>query len=81
MAQGQSDVIETFQKAPPRVVVNLEGGDDGAARHQARLEVNGPDDAWNRFREVIQWYGEVRETGGYREYYSNPARGTLQGGR
>jgi hypothetical protein len=46
----------------------------------ARLEVAGPDDAWNRLREVITWFGEIQDAGGYRAYYSDPARGTLQGG-
>jgi len=46
----------------------------------ARLEVNGPDDAWNRLREVATWFGDVRAAGGYRAYYKDGARGTLQGG-
>ncbi|MCC6234665.1 MAG: hypothetical protein IT580_18630 [Verrucomicrobiales bacterium] len=47
----------------------------------ARLEVNGPDDAWKRLREILAWYAEVREAGGYRQYYAAGAgRGTLQGG-
>ncbi|MBL9128141.1 MAG: hypothetical protein JNL97_10860, partial [Verrucomicrobiales bacterium] len=46
----------------------------------ARLETSGPDDAWARLRDVANWYGEVRKAGGYRAYYADPARGTLQGG-
>lgn len=46
----------------------------------ARLEVNGPDDAWGRLREVIAWFDDVRRAGGYRKYYAAPGRGTLQGG-
>jgi len=46
----------------------------------ARLETNGPDDAWNRLSDVLQWFGEVQHEGGYREYYKAPDRGTLQGG-
>jgi len=47
----------------------------------ARLEVDGPDRAWERLREVLAWYGEVQDAGGYRPYYADPARGaTLQGG-
>lgn len=46
----------------------------------ARLQVNGPEDAWNRLRAVADWFGEVQAAGGYRAYYKAPARGTLQGG-
>ena len=46
----------------------------------ARLEVNGPDDAWARLREVVAWFEEVQQAGGYRKYYADKARGTLQGG-
>lgn len=46
----------------------------------ARLEVSGPDDAWRRLREILAWFGEVQEAGGYRAYYAVPGRGTLQGG-
>lgn len=46
----------------------------------ARLRVNGPDDAWQRLRQIIDWFAEVQKAGGYREYYKVPGRGTLQGG-
>ena len=46
----------------------------------ARLKTNGPDDAWKRLREVIEWFREVQSEGGYRAYYAKPGRGTLQGG-
>lgn len=46
----------------------------------ARLKTNGPDDAWRRLREILDWFGEVQTAGGYRAYYSTPERGTLQGG-
>ncbi len=46
----------------------------------ARLEVNGPDDAWNRLREILQWFDEVQKAGGYRKYYADKTHGTLQGG-
>ena len=46
----------------------------------ARLKVNGPDDAWKRLREIAQWFREVEAEGGYRRYYAEPGRGTLQGG-
>ncbi len=46
----------------------------------ARLRVNGPDDAWQRLRQIIDWFAEVQKAGGYREYYKVPGRGILQGG-
>ena len=46
----------------------------------ARLMVNGPDDAWARLRTLLRWFGDVQAEGGYREYYRDPSRGTLQGG-
>jgi hypothetical protein len=46
----------------------------------ARLEVNGPDDAWGRLQEILAWFGEVEAEGGYRAYYAKPGRGLLQGG-
>lgn len=47
----------------------------------ARLEVLGPDNAWQRLREILAWEKEVCEAGGYREYYKDGTRGTtLQGG-
>jgi hypothetical protein len=46
----------------------------------SRLSVRGPDDAWARLEEVIRWYDEVQAAGGYREYYKDGSRGSLQGG-
>ncbi len=46
----------------------------------ARLKVQGPDDAWNRLKAILDWFGEVQAEGGYRAYYAKPGRGTLQGG-
>lgn len=46
----------------------------------ARLQVNGPDDALRRLKEITSWFGEVQRAGGYRKYYTNSYRGTLQGG-
>jgi hypothetical protein len=48
-----------------------------------RLRTNGPDDAWKRLQEILMWFGEVQQAGGYRCYYSADKaaeRGTLQGG-
>lgn len=44
------------------------------------LRVDGPDDAWRRLREILVWFDETQAAGGYRAYYSDPAKGTLQGG-
>ncbi len=46
----------------------------------ARLKTRGPDDAWRRLRAIIGWFAEVQAAGGYRDYYAQPGRGTLQGG-
>ena len=46
----------------------------------ARLKTNGPDDAWQRLREILAWFRDVQAEGGYRAYYAKPGRGTLQGG-
>ena len=47
----------------------------------ARLATLGPDDAWRRLREILDWYAEVQKEEGYRAYYApEKGRGTLQGG-
>lgn len=47
----------------------------------ARLKVLGPDDAWKRLKEILNWEKDVWAAGGYREYYKDGKRGTtLQGG-
>lgn len=45
----------------------------------ARLKTRGPDDAWQRLQEILDWFEVVQGEGGYRAYYSKPGRGTLQG--
>jgi hypothetical protein len=45
----------------------------------ARLAMRGPDDAWRRLREIIAWFDETQRAGGYRAYYRDGSRGTLQG--
>jgi len=45
----------------------------------ARLMVNGPDDTWLRLKETLLWFEETQAAGGYREYYKDPSRGTMQG--
>ena len=46
----------------------------------ARLAVDGADDAAQRLKETAAWFDETQAAGGYRAYYSDPARGTMQGG-
>jgi hypothetical protein len=46
----------------------------------SRLDILGPDSAWQRLREIIEWYHEVQDFGGYRNYYADGSKGTtLQG--
>jgi len=46
----------------------------------ARLHHLGPDNAWQRLKEIVAWEKEVREAGGYRKYYEDGKHGTtLQG--
>ena len=45
-----------------------------------RIRYRGPDDAYARLKEILDWYSEVWDGGGYREYYARPGWGTLQGG-
>lgn len=46
----------------------------------ARLHTLGPDNAWQRLKEIVDWEKEVRNAGGYREYYKEGKQGTtLQG--
>ena len=45
-----------------------------------RLLVDGPDDTWKRLQEILVWFDETQAAGGYREYYKDASRGTLQGG-
>jgi len=46
----------------------------------ARLKTAGPDDAWQRLREIARWYDETQAHSGYRNYYAaDAARGTMQG--
>jgi hypothetical protein len=46
----------------------------------ARLKVRGADDAWSRLQEVLRWFEEVEQAGGYRRYYDGSRPGRLQGG-
>ncbi|MBN1903302.1 hypothetical protein JW926_18430 [Candidatus Sumerlaeota bacterium] len=47
----------------------------------SRLKILGADNAWERFREILEWDRETQDAGGYRAYYANGDKGTtLQGG-
>lgn len=46
----------------------------------SRLKVRGADDCWQRLQEILEWFGEVQEAGGYRAYYKDIDGVTLQGG-
>lgn len=47
----------------------------------ARLTTLGPDSAWERLQQILDWYAEVHAAGGYRAYYDGRSRpGKLQGG-
>jgi len=47
----------------------------------ARLQILGPDNAWQRLMEILAWEEEVHTEGGYRKYYEGGKQGTtLQGG-
>ncbi len=45
----------------------------------ARIKILGPDDAWKRLRQIVEWFDEVQRAGGYRKYYDGTRDGTLQG--
>jgi len=45
----------------------------------ARLKVLGPDNAWERLREILAWFAEVQAAGDYRKYYDGTREGSLQG--
>jgi uncharacterized lipoprotein YddW (UPF0748 family) len=45
----------------------------------ARVKVLGPDNAWERLREVLRWFEEVQAAGGYRKYYNGSREGSMQG--
>lgn len=45
----------------------------------ARLATLGPDNAWNRLKEIGKWFDETQAAGGYRKYYDGSREGTMQG--
>jgi hypothetical protein len=47
----------------------------------SRLRAYGADNTLQRLKEITQWFDEVQNAGGYREYYKDGKQGTtLQGG-
>jgi hypothetical protein len=46
----------------------------------ARLRTAGPADAARRLKEICRWFDETQAAGGYRNYYRDRSRGTMQGG-
>jgi hypothetical protein len=46
----------------------------------AILQTEGADACGARLGEILKWFDETQAAGGYREYYKDPARGTMQGG-
>lgn len=47
----------------------------------ARLQELGPDNAWARLEEILDWEADIWDAGGYRTYYADGEHGTtLQGG-
>ena len=46
----------------------------------ARLVVEGPDEAWQRLKQILAWFDETQAAGGYRQYYQDSSHGTMQGG-
>ncbi len=47
----------------------------------ARIHVEGPDSAWERLGEILEWERDVWAVGGYRAFYADGGQGTtLQGG-
>jgi len=45
----------------------------------ARLKTRGADNAAQRLAEVLEWFDDVTDAGGYRAYYDGTREGTLQG--
>ncbi len=43
----------------------------------ARLQILGPDNAWQRLKQIVEWEKEVRQAGGYRKYYEDGEHRTI----
>jgi len=46
----------------------------------SRIAVYGPDDAWQRLCDILDWFDEIVKAGGYRKYYEKIPDASLQGG-
>ncbi len=82
------DYYQSIWHAPESIPWGYQIQDGGAVLGftyfdlMARLKQNGPDDAWQRLQEILAWYEEVQQAGGYRKYYGGEGqkeRGSLQG--
>ncbi|GMQ80228.1 MAG: hypothetical protein BMS9Abin04_184 [Planctomycetia bacterium] len=80
------DYYGWFWSSPESIPWGRQVQDGGAvlgfAYHDlmARLQKLGPDNAWARLAEILAWFDEVQEAGGYRAYYKDGKHGnTLQG--
>ncbi len=72
--------------APERIPFGDQVQDGGAVLGftyhdlMARLRYLGPDNAWKRLGEIMDWWKDVQAEGGARTYYKTAGRGSLQGG-
>jgi len=82
------DYYQSIWHAPESIPWGYQIQDGGAVLGftffdlMARLKIDGPDNAWQRLQEIIAWYEEVQQAGGYRKYYGGAGqdkRGSLQG--
>ncbi len=82
------DYYQSMWHAPESIPWGYQIQDGGAVLGftffdlMARLKLYGPDDTWRRLQEIIVWYEEVQQAGGYRKYYGGEGqeeRGSLQG--
>jgi hypothetical protein len=46
----------------------------------SRIQVYGPDDAWERLQGIVEWFDDVMAVGTYRDYYAQKEGVSLQGG-
>ncbi|MBQ0106241.1 MAG: hypothetical protein KBT47_09465 [Armatimonadetes bacterium] len=45
----------------------------------SRIKVYGADNAWERFKGILDWYSDIEKAGGYRQYYDNYPENNMQG--
>lgn len=82
------DYYQSIWSAPESIPWGYQIQDGGAVLGftyfdlMSRLKLIGPDNTWQRLKDIIQWYEEVQQEGGYRKYYGQQGkedRGSLQG--